>query len=135
MDLRVFYGFAKLTSKVVRKAELAVFFENDNHNARRNEEFIRKILHVVYIRNQTPGEAADAKGSNRMFTKYSYFIDEKPWRGDIDRALRQNFLADENNVSLQEREEIREKLRAEYFKVYGRRELPQLKLFWNGTAI
>jgi hypothetical protein len=128
MDLRVFYGFAKLTSKVVRKAELAVFFENDNHNARRNEEYIRKILHVVYIRNQTPGEAADAKGSNRMFTKYSYFIDEKPWRGDIDRALRKNFLADENNVSLQEREEIREKLRAEYFKVYGRRELPQLKL-------
>lgn len=128
MALRVFYGYAKLTKKLVRKAELAVFFENDNHNARRNEEYIRKILYVVHVRNQTPGEAADSKGSTRMFTKYSYFIDEKPWRGDIDRALRQNFQADENNVSLQEREEIRKKLRSEYFKVYGRRELPQMKI-------
>lgn len=128
MELRVFYGFGKLTKKLIRKAELAVIFENDNHNSRKNEENMKKILHIVHVRTQTPKEAEDAKGSTRMFTKYGYFIDEKPWRGDIDRALRQNFLADENNVSEEERQEIREKLRTAYYSVYGRKALPQMKI-------
>jgi hypothetical protein len=128
MALRVFYGYAKLTKKLVRKAELSVFFENDGHNAAKNEESIRKILHVVHVRNQTPGEASDAQGSTRMFTKYSYFIDQRPWNGDIDRALEQNFKADENNVTREEREEIRRKLRVAYLSVYGRKEQPQMKI-------
>lgn len=120
MALRVFYGFAKLTSKAVRKPELAIYFENDNHNPVRNEASIRKILHVVHVRAQSPEEATDAKGSTRVFTKYSYFIDEKPWRGDIEKVLENSSEADKNHVPEKERNEITNRLREAYYRVYER---------------
>jgi len=127
--LRVFYGYTRLKNKTAKKPELAVFFENGNNNLERNDKFIKMFLQVVHVRYQTKGEVEDAEFSNRMFTKYSYFIDEKPWNSNIDRVLLQNFNADENNVSLQEREEIRGKLRTEFFKFYDRKEQQQLTLF------
>lgn len=125
-QVRVFYGYSKLTKKSIKKAELAIYFENDDTNLTKNQDWIEKRMKVVYIRKQTKGEALDSLGSNRMFTKYSYFIDEKPFLGEIDKVLEVNFLADQKNVSEEERKTIREKLRKEYFQFFKRKETPQL---------
>lgn len=87
-------------------------------------------MHVVYVREQTNEEAEDGKCNNRMFTKYGLKIDEKPFNGDIDKVLFVNSEKDKNNVSVNERNEISKKLRAEYFSYYGieKRPIGQLKL-------
>ena len=112
--MKVYYGFSKLTPKVMRKPELAIYFENSSHNPSKNEEWIRKHMNLVFTREQTSDEKLDAQNSNRMFTKYSYFINEKPFYGDIEAVLQENFKADENNVSTETRTLIMEKLRKEY---------------------
>jgi len=126
--LRVWYGFAKLTKKAVRKHELAIYFENAE--SFKNETWIEQKIHVIHVRYQTESEAADRK-ANRMFTKYGYFIDEKPFNGDIERALDQNYKADSNHVSEDERQDIRQKLRKAYFTVYEvkPKTVSQLELF------
>lgn len=117
----VFYGFAKLTKKIVRKKSLVVQFANfpDGHFNERQQKYINQKMHIVYQRYQTIEEAEDAKKSNRSWTKWEYFVEDKKWKNNIDLALQDNFYADEKNVSLQERESIKEKLRAQYFKVYN----------------
>jgi hypothetical protein len=127
LPLRVFYGFAKLNN-TVKKAELVVVFENGSNNPERNDTFINKAMIVVYKRFQTEGEVIDASASNRMFTKYGQFIDERPWKGDFEKLLQMNFEADSNNVSLEERNLIREKLREEYYRYFKRKPLQQLQL-------
>jgi hypothetical protein len=129
--LRVWYGFAKLTKKAVRKHELAIYFENEYSH--KNESWIEQKIHVVHVRNQTELESGDKVNSNRTFTKYGYFIDQKPFYGDIELVLDQNFKADSNHVSEEERSEIREKLRSAYYSVYKvePRNVDQLKLEFN----
>ena len=112
--MKVYYGFSKLTPKVMRKPELAIYFENSSHNPSKNEEWIRKHMNLVFTREQTSDEKLDAQNSNRMFTKYSYFINEKPFYGDIEAVLQENFKADENNLNTETRTLIMEKLRKEY---------------------
>ncbi|PZU20141.1 MAG: hypothetical protein DI589_18795 [Shinella sp.] len=113
---RVFYGYAKLTKKIVRKKELAIYYENCS--AFSNDKYIRQKIHIVYQRKQTLLEMTDFDIGNRSFTKYGYFIDEKPWNGDIERILENNFIAEVNHVSKKERNKIREMLRKEYFSFY-----------------
>lgn len=117
MSLRVFYGYAKL-GKVIKKPALKIIFENGDNNPDRNLTRVKSWMHVVYTRVQTKEEATDATDSNRMFTVYEHFIDEKPISGDLDFLLDQNFKADSNYVSIKEREEIRRKLREAYTQVY-----------------
>jgi len=126
--MKVYYGFTKLTKKAVRKKELAVFYED--YFSIKNDAWIERRMTVVHTRIQTPGEKEDGKQSNRMFTKYSSFIDEKPFYGDIDRVLLNNYNADINNVEKEELEEIRKKLREAYFECYDVEEKrdPQLTL-------
>nr|DAP84156.1 MAG TPA: hypothetical protein [Caudoviricetes sp.] len=50
----------------------------------------------------------DAEHSNRTFTEYSIYLDDKQIKGSLKRALEVNFLADKNNVS----EEVRKKIRS-----------------------
>ncbi len=114
---RVFYGFAKLTKKIVRKRELAVYFENGSCNS--NDKYINQKIHIVHQRIQTIEEMTDFDIGNRSFTKYGYFIDDKIWKGDIERILEDNFNADSIHVSFDERTDIREKLRNEYYSFYG----------------
>lgn len=121
--MNVYYGFSKLTEKAVRKVELVVYFENTSHNPVKSENWVKLRAYVVHTRKQTSEEQKDADGSIRTFTKYSYFIDEKPWYGDIDKVLEQNFKADENHVGLQERQEIKEKLKDAYYRIFNRREV------------
>jgi len=76
-------------------------------------------MKVTYQRLQTDKEKEDAKYSNRLFSKYEYFINEKVWKGNVDAILRHNFSADKNNVPKDEREHIRELLKKEVFDFYG----------------
>lgn len=124
--MRVFYGFTRLTPKVVRKPELAIYFENAYTT--NNDDWINRRIKVVYTRRQTLDEEKDAKNQTRMFTKYSYLIDEKPFFGDIDKVLHINYIADEKNVDKRERLIIRKRLREEYFKFYNRKESTQLTI-------
>lgn len=120
---RVFYGYAKLTKKIVRKKELAIYYENSASS--NNFKFVTQKIHIVYERVQTTAEMTDSDIGNRTFTKYGYFIDEKPWQGNIERILEQNFDAEKNHVSKKEREIIREKLRKEYFSFYKVEQKPK----------
>lgn len=115
-QFRVFYGFAKLTKKIVRKKELAVYYENGSLNS--NDKYVQQKIHIVYVRNQTLEEMTDFDIGNRSFTKYGYFIDDKRWNGDIEKILEDNYTAEENHVSVKERNMIREKLRNEYYSFY-----------------
>ena len=119
--MNVYYGFSYLTPKAVRKAELAIYFENTTHNPVKNEEWVKRRMKIVHTRPQTKEERGDAYMYTRTFTKYSYFIDEKPYFGDIDKVLETNLIADKNHVSEEEREEIKSKLRSEYFKFFNRK--------------
>jgi hypothetical protein len=115
-QFRVFYGFARLTKKMVRKKELAVYYENGSCNS--NDKFIQQKIHIVHVRMQTLQEMTDFDIGNRSFTKYSYFIDDKRWKSNIEMILEDNFIAEENHVTNNERAVIREKLRKEYFTFY-----------------
>ena len=116
-NLRVWYGFAKLTKKAVKKRQLVIFFENQY--SYKNDAWIEQKIQVVHIRNQTKDEIKDCHLVSRTFTKYGYFIDDKPFLGNIERVLEKNFLADSKNVSEKERQKIRDKLREAYYRVYN----------------
>jgi hypothetical protein len=115
--LKVYYGFTKITAKIVTKRELIVLYENTN-NYEYNEMFLKR-QHIVYSRNQTQDEIDDAYWGNRSFTKYSYLIDDNKWRGDIHKILYQNFKADENHASEKMRMEIWKKLYKKYVELWG----------------
>lgn len=115
-QFRVFYGYAKLTKKIVRKRELAVYFENGRGS--NNDKYIHQKIHVVYTRIQTWVEMTDWDIGNRMFTKYGVFIDEDPFNGNLELALENNYLADQNYISEEERELIRHELRISFSRVY-----------------
>lgn len=118
--LKVYYGIGKL-NKVQKKAEIAVFYENGNNNPEKNLRMLERWIKIVYVRNQTDEEMEDAAFQDRMFIKYNYFIDEKPWNGNLEKALLHNFNAERNHVSQKTREEIRNKLRDNFYSFYGRK--------------
>lgn len=97
--LKVWYGFEKL-SKVKKKRALVVIFENSTARYARKMKYVERIK-PIYERNQTAAEAEGAVGSTREFALYRIFIDGKPYNGDIESVLQQNFEADSNNVSFQ----------------------------------
>jgi hypothetical protein len=120
--LLVYYGFSKLTKKVIRKKELSIYYENCS--SFRNQEYIERRIIIAYTRYQTADELKDCTKYNRVFTKYGYFIDEKPYLGDINYVLNENFKAEKNHVSAEERELIKEKLFNSYFEVYNLKKRP-----------
>ncbi len=71
-------------------------------------------MNVVYVRTQTEKEKSDAEGAVRMFTEYSVFMADKRFQGSLEMALKYNSEADKNNVSLEERNIIMQKLREHY---------------------
>lgn len=111
--LKVYYGYQKL-NKIRKKRALCIYFENDNNNPEKNLKTIDREIYLVYTRFQTKDEAKDAKESNRMFYCASMFIDNKTFKGDIDKVLEHNHQADQNHVSIEERDLIKEKLK-DYF--------------------
>lgn len=113
--LRVFYGWAKI-NKIRKKRALSVIFENDTQNEVRTQRFISLMQKTVHVRLQTEEEKQDAIGSSRMFTEYGGFLDGELYKGDLETLLETNFTADKNHVSVKERNEIREKLKAAFIK-------------------
>lgn len=118
--LKVYYGIGKI-NKIQKKLEIAIYFENGNNNSEKNIRMLERWMNIVFVRNQTDSEMEDAPFSNRMFTKYSYFVDEKPWNGNIEKVLLQNFNADSNHVIPKIRDEIRNKLRNAFYSFYNRK--------------
>ena len=115
--LRVWYGWAKL-NKIRKRESISVIFENGKQSPERTDNFIHKMQNTVYVRHQTDEEAKDAKGSNRMFTEYTIFMDDKAIRNRLDFALWVNSEADANKVSAKERAVIEEKLRTAYMSAH-----------------
>ncbi len=111
--LKVFYGFSKI-NKIQKREAIQVVYENEQNagsNSRRSGKTLRKIMNVVTERWQTEKESADAAYSNRVFTSYCIFLDDKKINGSLMRALQANSDADKNNISDRERKEIMKKLR------------------------
>jgi len=115
-DLLVYYGFTKI-NKVAKKRELAIVFENEY--GWKNEKWVSRKMIVAATRRQTIKESEDGKSSNRMLTKYSIFIDDKPFNSDISRVLEFNKLADSNNVQEDILNDIYQKC-CEKFQEYNR---------------
>lgn len=125
--LRVFYGWCRV-NKIRKKEAISVVFENDTQREEKTMRFINKMMDVVYIREQTDNEKIGAEDAIRSFTEYSVFLDEKKFQGSLELALGYNFEADKNNVSAEERETIRRKLREHYLSNHPGYKEPTLQL-------
>lgn len=125
--LRVFYGWSKV-NKIRKKEAISVIFENDTQREEKAMRFINKMMHVVYVRNQTEDEKKGAENAIRMFTEYSIFLNERRFQGSLELALKCNFEADKNNVSQEERETIRSKLRDCYRSTHPKYKEPIVQL-------
>ena len=110
--LRVFYGWAKI-NKIRKKEAISVIFENDG-GFEKNEKKVKLYQNTVYTRFQTKKEMEDAEMSNRTFSEYSVFLDDKQIKGSLKKALEVNFLADKKNVAKEVREEIRRLLEKDF---------------------
>ena len=118
--LPVYYGWAKL-NKIAKREALTVIFLNDFAPPRVNrdgKDGVTRYINVCAWRYQTDAERKDARLSNRLYTVYSIFMDDKHIRGSLDAALHTNFMADKNNVSEKVRTEIMEKLRTHYIATH-----------------
>jgi len=115
--LRVFYGWSK-TNKIRKAQAISVIFENRAQREEKVQSFVGRMQHTVYVREQTEQEAKDGEMQNRMYTEYSIRLDDKQIKGDLEKALTSNFEADAKQLSLAEREKIREELRKSYHLAY-----------------
>ena len=60
----------------------------------------------------------DCPTATSSYEKLEYFVDDKHWNGNLDLVLDDNFIAEENNVSLEKRTLIRQKLKDGYNRYY-----------------
>lgn len=125
--LRVFYGWCRV-NKIRKKEAISVIFENDSQREERTMKFINKMMDVVYVREQTDNEKIGVENAIRMFTEYSVFLNEKKFQGSLELALNYNSDADKNNVSQEERDVIREKLREHYLSSHPDYKEPVIQL-------
>ena len=114
----VFYGFAKLTKKAIRKKSIVIQYANSTNYNDRQKKYIEQKMHIVHQRYQTIEESKDTLKSNRNWTKWEYFVDDKKWKGSLELILQDNFLAEMDIVSLKERELIKIKLEKAYYEFY-----------------
>lgn len=131
--LPVYYGWAKL-NKIQKREALTVIFLNDHPGPRIDkdgEDGVTKFIVPVYKRWQTDEEMKDAEQSNRMYSVYSIFMDDRKIKGSLDAALHFNYQSDKNHVPVKEREKIRELLRNKYLVEHPHYREPcrQLDLF------
>ena len=117
--LKVYYGFSKI-NKIQKREAIAIVFENQEgagwENSRSGKS-LRKGMNIVVEREQTQDEASDAAQSNRVFTQWLIFLDDKKVGGSLEKALELNDEADRKNVSDKKRAEIKDKLRS-WFKIH-----------------
>ena len=131
--LKVYYGWAKLNAIQKREA-LTVVFLNDETPPRINKDGmdgVTKYMTPVYCRNQTIGEMQDAKSSNRQYTVYSIFMDDKRIAGSLETALRENYNSDVKNVNPDENMKIWKALHYAYMQEHPDYKEPQCQLELN----
>lgn len=126
--LLVYYGFAKLTPKIVRKPSLVIIFDNCRIWNKTKERSIKQKIHLVCVREQLPEEVEDAKSQTRIWSRYEYFIFDKKFKGDFERVLEENFMDETNTVSLAAKNEIRDRLRKAYKEFYTASYFRKLKI-------
>ncbi len=130
VQLKVFYGWSKI-NKIQKRKAIAVAFENEElagDECRRSGKSLRKTMEICCERYQTEAEMKDAKVCNRVFTVYNVFLDDKAVRGSLNRALQVNSESDKNNVGIEERMRIREKLRTAFIAAHRDYREPELQL-------
>lgn len=125
--LRVYYGWSRV-NKIRKKEAISVVFENDTQREEKTMRFINRMMDVLYVREQTEDEKIGAENAIRMFTEYSIFLNERKFQGSLELALKCNYDADKNNVSTEEREIIRYKLREHYLSTHPGYKEPTLQL-------
>ena len=116
-DLNVWYGWS-VVNKIRKKPALSVIFYNDGITSERALKSLKRFQTTSYVRKQTTAEALDAKNQNKIFTEYSTFVFEKPFSGNIEKILENNYNADINNVSQQQLIEIKDALQEGFKQVY-----------------
>ena len=125
-NLRVFYGWVKV-GKIRKREAISVIFENDRMPEEKQMRSISKFQNTVFVRNQTDDEKLDAEHSNRIFTEYSVFLDDKAIKGSPQKALKANNVADRNNVSATVRKKIEDALRHAFMSVHPKYKEPQFQ--------
>lgn len=118
--LKVFYGWSKI-NKIQKREAITVMFENEElagSDTRRSGKTLKKQMEVCYERDQTPEEVMDAKQSNRVFTTYYVFLDDRHIKGSLKKAICENMKADEKNVSKSILKEIAECLERAYLATH-----------------
>ncbi len=128
-QLSVYYAFTKL-NKISKKRELAIYFENAWSS--NPEEWISNRAVIAYKRKQTEKEIEDGKIYTRNFAKYSIFIDDKPFNGNIKKVLDFNKQSDSKNVNETILNEIYESCLKTFKAFYPKTQDPkiqQLELF------
>lgn len=116
--LNVWYGLRKLTPTAVRKPSIVVAFENEY--TPRNEPTVNRLMKVLHTRWQTAEELQDCGLHSRTLSVYEiYFLHDKKFNGDIEKAIEFNSLADNKHVSEEERNEIANKIRSEIYDYYN----------------
>ena len=121
-NLRVFYGWVKV-GKIRKREAISVIFENDRMPEEKQMRSISKFQNTVFVRNQTDDEKLDAEHSNRIFTEYSVFLDDKAIKGSLQKALKANNVADRNNVSATVRKKIEDALRHAFLHAHKAHQL------------
>jgi len=117
--LKVYYGWARL-NKIRKKPALSVIFANSAACAYsdRAQNALNKMQVTYYERFQTEDEAKDAVHSNRIFTEYSMFLDDRKINGNLDYLLELNKKSDRNNVKPAELDKINEALLKGFKQAY-----------------
>ena len=115
--LRVWYGLRKLTPTVVKKPSIIIVFENGY--LLKNETSVKRMMKILHCRFQTEQELEDSNMSNRVFSIWEVYLNDKKFNGDVERAIEFNYQCDSNNVSEQERLEIANKIRNEIYDFYN----------------
>jgi len=131
-NYKVYYGWTKLNRIRKRKA-ISIIFENEYGAGEhiRSGKTLRKLQSTVYVRKQTKKESLDAKFSNRVFTEYSIFLDDKFIGNSLERALIENRKADQNNVSRNILDEIEIALRKKFMADFPNYKEPVRQLYLN----
>lgn len=116
-NLNVWYGWSVL-NKVRKKPAISVIFENEDSVNDRKTNQVKRLQRTVFVRKQTVDEAADGRFQNRILTEYCTFLFGKPFNGDVEKLLENNFQADINNVGEEILIEIKNALRNVFKQTY-----------------
>jgi len=105
--LRVWYGLRRTTAKVKRQAVLIVY-ENCNYNHNGNLKRVERWMNILFTRLQTESEKQDVGLSNRMFSAYEYYFDDKKYKKDPEKLIEAVLKGEPKEYTSQEIQKLKE---------------------------